>query len=79
MQFISNYYNIRLQIKEINTLIAENFDQYPNIIDIDVEGFDYQILDSLDTDKYPVEIIMCECIENDVHLINLLKRKGYRI
>ncbi|BCN28839.1 FkbM family methyltransferase [Anaeromicropila herbilytica] len=68
-----------IPIRNINRIISENYATYPNIIDIDVEGFDYHILESLDTQKYPAEIIMCECTSQDNPIIKLMQRKGYRV
>lgn len=73
------YTKDKILLENINTMIEENFDTYPQIIDIDVEGLDYQILSSFDATKYPVSIIMCECTEGDEALISLMQQKGYKV
>lgn len=69
----------KILLEDINTIIEENFALCPNILDIDVEGLDYKILQSLDTDKYPIDIIMCECFADDHKLLELMSVKGYKI
>ncbi|MBA4685697.1 MAG: FkbM family methyltransferase [Candidatus Galacturonibacter soehngenii] len=73
------YTKERVALESINTVIEENFDTYPQIIDIDVEGLDYQILSTFDATKYPVDIIMCECTNQDEALIELMLQKGYKV
>lgn len=76
---------IKLPMKNINTIIKENFTSYPELLSIDIEGLDYMVLKTLDFDKYPIPIICaetCEYSENHIKGKNraigkLLKTKGY--
>lgn len=65
-------------IKDINTIIAENFAAYPNVLDLDTEGMDYELLTHLDFKKYPIDVI---CVENSSggRIGKLLLEKGYRL
>ncbi|MBB2181697.1 FkbM family methyltransferase [Lachnospiraceae bacterium MD1] len=68
---------LQIPIIGINTIIEEYFETYPAIIDIDIEGMDYEILKVLDTKKYPVEIIMCETQGDEEKYCNMMSEKGY--
>ncbi|MBR3770654.1 MAG: FkbM family methyltransferase [Clostridium sp.] len=65
-----------IPVRNINTIIAENFDTYPDILDIDTEGMDLELLKALDTNKYKVKIICAEvAIRSEAKA--LLEEKGY--
>ena len=51
---------IQVDLLPINAIISHNFSTCPNFISLDVEGLDYQILKSMDFQKYRPEIF---CIE----------------
>lgn len=51
---------LQVDLLPINTIIAQNFSPYPNLISLDVEGLDYEILKSMDFEKYRPEVF---CIE----------------
>lgn len=75
--------NLRCEISpipiiEINQIIEKNFDSYPNIVDIDAEGIDFALLQALDTEKYPIEIIMCETLGVESRFNQLMQEKGYK-
>lgn len=68
----------KVPMKDINAIIADSFDTYPNVLDIDTEGLDYELLSNLDFGKYPIDLI---CVENcdGGRIRSLLMEKGYRI
>ncbi len=68
----------KVRLKDINTIIAENFTAYPNVLDLDTEGMDYELLAHLDLGKYPIDLI---CVENAEggSIGELLQEKGYRL
>lgn len=76
---------ISKQIISINDIIRENFDPWPNIISIDVEGLDLAILQSLDFEKYKPEIVCVESItfsysneqEKISEIAAFMQTKGY--
>jgi FkbM family methyltransferase len=53
---------ISIPIRNINNVIAENFDTHPNFISLDVEGLDLEILQSLDFTRFQPEVICVETI-----------------
>ena len=71
----------------INTLIAENFDDYPDLLSIDIEGLDLAVLKSLDYEKYPLPVICVEtCTYSENHIrpkdptiADFLSGKGYEV
>lgn len=53
----------------INELIGKNFDTYPDLLSIDIEGLDLLVLQSWDHIKYPIPVICvetCQYSENHV-------------
>lgn len=68
----------KVPVKDINTIIAENFTTYPTVLDLDTEGLDYDLLLKLDFNKYPIELI---CVERSAgsRISSLMKEKGYKI
>lgn len=67
-------------IKRINEVIAENFDCVPDILAIDAEGLDFQILSDLDSDRYPIQIIVAENMDDSENKIGeLMKKKEYKM
>jgi len=84
-------YNIvetkKLPLVNINSIIRDNFKEWPNLISIDVEGMDFEILSSLDFDTYRPEVVCVETItyaEDDTQkkipeILELMKSKGYMI
>jgi FkbM family methyltransferase len=78
---------VDVKLKSINTLISENFTYYPDFLSIDIEGLDYNVLDSLNVEKFPIPVICVEtCLYSEDHIrpkneyiVNLMKQKGYEI
>ncbi len=84
----SNYKIVRIdkvKLNSINTIIENNFESYPDFLSIDIEGLDYEVLQSLNYDKYPIPIICAEtCTFSETHIKpknklieNLMLAKGY--
>lgn len=67
---------VKVPLKTINEIIAENFQQYPDILSIDIEGVDFQVLSQLNYDLYPIPII---CAENCTYSENHIKQKDRKI
>ncbi len=71
--------NVRkVPMKDINTIIAENFETYPNVLDLDTEGMDYELLTHLDFAKYPIDAICVENVEGG-RIGKLLLEKKYKL
>lgn len=68
----------RVPVKDINVIISENFKTYPDVLDLDTEGLDYDLLLHLDFNKYPIALI---CVENSTEgqIKRLMGEKGYKI
>ncbi|PQJ10416.1 hypothetical protein CJD36_010585 [Flavipsychrobacter stenotrophus] len=78
---------IKMPLKDINEVLAENFTKPPTIISLDVEGLDEMILEKMDLEKFPALLI---CVETVIFnkdkefvkrksIIDLLASKGYFI
>lgn len=75
----------KVPLKSINELIAENFQGYPDILSIDIEGLDYEVLLQLDEQRFPIPVICAEICTyslnhikgKDQRIIDLLSSKGY--
>lgn len=66
----------KVRLKTINEIIAENFQQRPDILSIDIEGLDFAVLSQLNYDLYPIPII---CAENCTYSENHIKQKDNKI
>lgn len=53
---------IKIPICDINQLIAENFDECPNFISLDVEGMDLIVLQALNFKKHRPEVFCVETL-----------------
>jgi FkbM family methyltransferase len=63
---------IGIPLKNINDIIAANFDPWPNFISLDVEGLDLDILMSLDFKRFAPEVV---CVETITFSITNTERK----
>jgi FkbM family methyltransferase len=77
---------IKIKLDTVSHILEEYFNnQFPDFMTIDVEGMDFQILQSIDFDKYWPKIICVEAAEYSPigagerreELINYLVGKGY--
>jgi FkbM family methyltransferase len=76
---------ISIPIRNINDIIAENFNSFPNYISLDVEGMDLDILRSLDWQRFQPEVICVETISFSItnteeklnDIIDFMHSKGY--
>lgn len=74
-----------IPVLSINSVIEKNFTSTPNFLSIDVEGWDLEIIKSLDFEKYRPEVICIETItySEDAQsskipeIIDFVKSKGY--
>lgn len=68
----------KIPVKDINAIIAENFETYPNVLDLDTEGMDFELLSHLDFNRFPIDVI---CVENSPgdKIRKMMIEKEYRI
>ena len=60
---------VKVPLININDLIINNFDTYPELLSIDIEGLDLAVLKSLDFTKYPIPVICAEtCTYSENHI-----------
>jgi len=78
---------IKVPLVNINDLIKNNFDGYPDLLSIDIEGLDLAVLQSLDFDRFPIPVICAEtCVYSENHIrpkdhsiAEFMITKGYEI
>lgn len=76
---------LTVPLKNINTIIEQNFTKCPNYISIDVEGLDLEILKSLDFNRFRPDVICVETISFSIdnteekldNTIDFMHSKGY--
>lgn len=76
---------IKMPLENINDILLKNFKITPDFISIDVEGLDFDILQSLDFDKHKPKVLLAETLhygENNTpeklkHIIDFVCSKGY--
>lgn len=66
-----------LPVININKLFDENLTKCPNILDLDVEGMQFELLSALNLEKYPIDIICCECGGQGADIGSLMAEKHY--
>ena len=54
-----------IKLLHINDVIEENFKTCPSVLSLDTEGMDFEIIQSLNFDIYPIPIICVETLEFD--------------
>lgn len=77
----------KVKLESINSILADNFKSYPDLLSIDIEGLDLEVLRSLDHIKYPIPVICAEtCTFSETHIKpknklieNLMQSKGYLV
>lgn len=76
---------IKVPLLNINTLLQDHFNIIPDLLCIDVEGWDYEILKSMDFNKYRPKVICVETLLYDATqkgykhpaICELLQKNGY--
>jgi FkbM family methyltransferase len=66
---------VKVPLININNLISDNFEKYPDLISIDIENLDFDVLKSIDYHKYPIPVI---CVETCKYSENHIRPKDYR-
>ncbi len=77
----------KVKMVQINNLIENHFERYPHFLSIDIEGLDFEVLSSLDFEKYPIPVICAETCKlsnnhvriKDDRIIKLLLSKNYEV
>lgn len=64
-----------IPVRNINSILKENFPDGLDIVDIDTEGMDFELLEALDTDALNVKIICTEIAIREIK--QCLESKGF--
>jgi FkbM family methyltransferase len=87
----SGLYNVikveKVALMNINDIISNNFNKFPDFLSLDIEGLDLDVLKSLDLNKYPIPVICVETCRysesyirpKDLDIIDFLTTNGYFI
>jgi FkbM family methyltransferase len=78
---------VKVPLIHINSLIENNFDSFPDLLSIDIEGLDLEILKAMDFDRFPIPVICAEtCVYSKNHIRSkdpaikdFLLSKGYEV
>ena len=76
---------IKVPILPVNKIISDNFKNKPNFVSIDIEGLDFEVLNSFDFDKYRPEVFCVETLtyarytkeQKLNNIIEFMKEKKY--
>jgi len=76
---------IEVPVYSVNRLILEHCDSCPILLSLDAEGLDYEILEALDLNAFPIPVICVEtCGYSETHLkpkcaktLELMRSRGY--
>jgi FkbM family methyltransferase len=67
---------VKVPLVNINDLIKNNFDTYPDLISLDIEGLDLEVLQSLNLNEFPIPVI---CVETCTYSENHIRPKNHSI
>lgn len=70
--------SMKIPMKNINTIIDESFETYPDVLDIDTEGLDLELLKHLDFERFPVKLICVEAYGGE-GIRKLMEERGYEL
>jgi FkbM family methyltransferase len=78
---------LQIPLRSINDILKEHFTKAPDLISIDVEGLDYEILQSIDFDTYKPITLCVETLGYDNNqrefkkkeIISFVESKGYDV
>jgi len=60
---------LKVPFVHINTLIEQNFESYPTLLSIDIEGLDLAVLRALDYTRFPIPVLCVEtCKYSETHV-----------
>ncbi|MFM6268469.1 MAG: FkbM family methyltransferase, partial [Dolichospermum sp.] len=76
---------VNLPLITINNLIKENFKSYPNFISLDIEGWDFKVIQTFDFQLFRPEVFCIETIEvteykserKVIEIIDFMKHNKY--
>ncbi len=76
---------VKVPLRNVNSILEENFSSPPDFLGIDVEGLDEEIVRSYDFDKFAPKVICIEVIKygdskyvkKQIELIQYIENKGY--
>lgn len=67
---------VKVPMQTINSVIKKNFNSYPDLLSIDIEGLDFSVIKTLDFHSFPIPVI---CIETCIYSENHVRPKDNRI
>jgi len=67
---------VKIKVQTVNTVIADHFPSFPDLLSIDIEGMDLAVLKTLDFERYPIPAI---CVETCTYSENHIKPKDYSV
>ena len=78
---------VQIPLRTINSLLEEYFANGLNFLSLDIEGWDYRILRTLDFSKYTIDVVCVETIkfgtrgfrEKIDHTVQLMLEKNYLV
>lgn len=79
---------LKIPLKDINSVIIENFKMTPNFISLDVEGLDKEIMKTFDFNSFRPEVFCIETItfsptigggEKITEIFEIMKENGYEV
>jgi FkbM family methyltransferase len=78
---------LNIPLKNINQILTDHFDDYPNFVSLDIEGNDFEILKTLDFSKFRPEVFCIETItftqnnteEKVISIFDFMEKNGYMV
>jgi FkbM family methyltransferase len=78
---------VKVELVDINSLVRTNFERYPDLLSIDIEGLDLDVLKTLDFESFPIPVVCVEtCLYSENHvrpknaaIATFMRSKGYEV
>jgi FkbM family methyltransferase len=74
-----NYYEIKVRVRTLNSILDNLNITKLDIVTIDTEGWEIEVMQGFDTNKYSPEVIVLENIYNNSNYHNYMNDIGYTL
>jgi len=68
---------VKMPVINVNRVLEDNFEKWPNIISVDTEGMDYRIINAINWGKYKAEMVCIEVNEHRDKIADVMLKAGY--
>jgi FkbM family methyltransferase len=78
-QYDAKYELIPVLVKNINDVLSESVDKEIDLLSIDIEGYELELLKSIDWKKFNIKVVLVENNDNLIDFKNYMTTVGYEL